>query len=77
MKEMLREADIVKPVNFCQKPSEKYLETLEGCDDDPRSVVGYYAINNAGSHAEKGWVPTWDARDLRTNYPDGLKKNQS
>jgi len=50
---------------FCQAPSNQYLEMLEDCGGDPRSVAGRYAINKAG--VERGWIPTCDARDSRTN----------
>jgi hypothetical protein len=54
-------------INFCQEPSGQYLKMLEECGEDPRSVSGSHAINSAGSLAERGWFPTWDARDSRTN----------
>ena len=52
-------------LKFCQEPSKAYLKMLENCGGDPRSVVGRHAINKAGSIMERGWFPTWDARDLR------------
>lgn len=50
---------------FCQKPSELYLQMLEECGDDPKSVEGYIALIRAGNNAERGWKPTWEARDAR------------
>ena len=47
---------------------------LEDCGDDPRSVAGRYAINKAGAGVERGWIPTCDARDFRTNGSRQLKK---
>lgn len=71
MKEILKENNTnigVVPVKFCREPSEHYLKLLDECGDDPRSVAGQYAINKAGGRLEKGWIPTWDARDSRDNY---------
>ena len=47
---------------FCIVPSSAYLELLEDCDGDPRSAVGTRALIEAGPNAERGWQPTWDAR---------------
>lgn len=52
-------------IKFCQEPSKEYLQKLEDCGNDPKSVEGFYALNKAGSNAERGWQPTWDARDAR------------
>lgn len=65
MKENLRQINI-QPITFCQKPSKQYLEMLEKCGGDPRSVIGHHAINKSGGSMEKGWFPAWDARDFRT-----------
>jgi len=69
MKEHLEETR-----KFCQAPSNQYLKMLENCGDDPRSVAGRYATNKAGDSAERGWIPTYDARDSRTNGFRKLKK---
>lgn len=50
-------------INFCQEPSDSYVEMLEKCGGDPRSVAGRHAINRAGALSERGWQPTWDARN--------------
>lgn len=62
MKEQTR--GIPESIKFCQKPSKQYLEMLEKCGGDPRSAVGRYAINTSGGNAERGWVPTWDSREI-------------
>jgi len=65
MKENPREID-EEFIKFCQEPSNQYLKMLENCGGDPRSAVGRHTINRSGSTAERGWFPTWDARDFRT-----------
>lgn len=50
---------------FCQKPSTQYLNMLESCGDDPRSVAGQYVLNRAGRLAQRGWQPDFDVRDAR------------
>lgn len=62
MKEQAR--GIPESIKFCQKPSEQYLEMLEECGGDPRSAVGRHAINISGGNAERGWIPTWDSREI-------------
>lgn len=54
-----------RPVRFCQAPSEQYMIALEEAGYDPRSVAGIRAIKESGFNAERGWKPTWDARDQR------------
>jgi hypothetical protein len=63
MKEI--EGILQRNISFCQAPSDAYLKMLEKCDGDPRSVAGQRAINQAGSNAERGWFPTWDARNAK------------
>lgn len=53
------------PITFCQKPSSRYMLMLEECGGDHRVVSGQYAINRAGYRTEKGWQPTYEARDSR------------
>ena len=48
---------------FCIIPSSAYLELLEECGGDPKSVTGTRALVESGPNAEKGWQPTWDARE--------------
>lgn len=50
-------------VIFCQEPSKPYEDMLEKCGGDPRLVAGRRAVNKAGARAERGWQPTWDARN--------------
>ena len=35
-----------EPMVFCQEPSTRYLELLDACDGDPRSVAGVDALHN-------------------------------
>ena len=53
------------PINFCQQPSQRYMEMLDNCGDDPRSVEGRYALNRAGANAQRGWISAFDSRDIR------------
>ncbi len=52
-------------IQFCQQPSPRYMQMLEKCGDDPRSVAGTYVLNRAGPRAQRGWVSDFDARDAR------------
>lgn len=52
-------------ITFCQKPSDTYIRMLDECGADPRVVSGQKAINRAGHWAERGWQPTYEARDAR------------
>ncbi len=49
--------------NFCQQPSDQYLEALEEAGGDPRVVAGERALE--GLKKTGGWVPDWEARDAR------------
>lgn len=52
------------PRNFCQEPSDEFLDAIEENMDDPRIAISLKAIKE--SEKRKGaWVPTWDARDSR------------
>ena len=65
-------------LNFCQEPSGTYLKKLDEWGGDPRSTVSSFAIERAGNNAEKGWQPTWDARDARkqTSLWTFIKKSE-
>lgn len=52
-------------IKFCHEPSEAYLKRLDECGEDPKSLEGFYALQKSGSIAERGWQPTWEARDVR------------
>lgn len=52
-------------LHFCQEPSKVFLRKLEESNGDPKSVIGQRALDETGINAEKGWQPTWDARDAR------------
>lgn len=41
-------------IKFCQEPSKYYLEMLEECGGDPRSVAGIHAMREAGALARGG-----------------------
>ena len=46
---------------WCLEPSTDFYKMLEECGGDPRSVYNRFAINRI----QRGWQPTWDARDAR------------
>lgn len=50
---------------YCQRPSTDYMALLADCEDDPRTAVSVEALQLAGKNAERGWFPTYDARDRR------------
>lgn len=64
-------------IKFCQAPSNAYLEFYENCDQDPRLVAGRYALNKAGSLAQRGWQANWEDRCSTTNRKKGLKKQEN
>ena len=49
--------------DFCQEPSDRYLEFLEACNGDPRVVAGLRAMRDLETTG--GWMPMIDARDAR------------
>ncbi|MDP3973419.1 MAG: hypothetical protein Q8P92_01165 [Candidatus Daviesbacteria bacterium] len=51
-------------LQFCQQPSQRYLQMLEECGNDPRSVAGRYALERS-LNGQRGWIPDFDARDIR------------
>ena len=50
-------------VEYCQQPSDQYMALIDDCLGDPKSALGARALQEAGSRAERGWQPTWDARE--------------
>lgn len=51
---------------FCQQPSDAYLQALEESNEDPRSVAGKEAI--AALRITGGPVQPVDARDTGGNF---------
>lgn len=49
---------------FCQAPSDQYMQELEEAGGDPRLVLSRRAIRESRKRGG-AWVPTWDARDRR------------
>lgn len=58
--------------NFCQQPSQTYMEMLEEAGGDHRVLAGLVAMKDLKETG--GWCPTVDARDARV--PRSLGKNK-
>lgn len=55
--------------NFCQQPSDQFMEELEEAGGDPRVAISRRTMRESRKRGG-AWVPTWDARDRR-NESDG------
>lgn len=49
-------------MDFCQEPSQQWLDACEDEGGDPRAAEGAYAIGQLMLNG--GWSPPWDSRQF-------------